>query len=77
MANSDDRIYSIDNEYSHIFPTNDLREHVLVGLGCPCEPEVVLDGAHLIVRHNAFDHREIVEQAINIMNGVDEDEPPF
>jgi hypothetical protein len=71
MADND-VIYPIDHNYTHIFPINDLREHVLVGPDCPCEPEIKVDGASLIVVHNAYDHREIVEQAIAIMNGEEE-----
>ncbi len=67
MANSD----------IHVYPINDLQEHILIGVDCPCKPDVEVIGAILVIVHNAFDHREIVEQAINIMNGVDEDEPPF
>ncbi len=62
MADSDDRIYPIDQDYSHVFPVNDLREHVLVGPDCPCKPKIVVEGAHLIVVHNAFDRREIAER---------------
>ena len=55
----------------HVYPVNDLREHVLTGTDCPCEPEVEVIGAVLLIAHNAFDHREIVEQAIDILNGKD------
>lgn len=68
----DEIIYPIDTTYSHTFPLNDLRVHVLVGPDCPCKPEIKLYGAHLLVVHNSFDHREIVEEAIRIMNGEDE-----
>lgn len=44
------------------------EEHVL-GDGCGCGPDVKVEGARLVVIHNAFDHREIVEEAIAIMNG--------
>ena len=53
----------------HVYPENDLHEHVLVGTDCPCAPTVEVVGASLLIIHNAFDHREIVEQAIDIMNG--------
>lgn len=59
-----------DNDV-HVYPLNDLCEHITDGLGCPCEPRVEIEGAALIYVHNAFDHREIVEQAIEIMNGDD------
>lgn len=56
----------------HVYPLSDLSEHVTVGAGCPCEPTVEVIGANLLIIHNAFDHREIVEQAIVIMNGEDD-----
>jgi hypothetical protein len=60
------------NNDIHVYPLNDLREHITDGPSCPCEPRVELEGAALIYIHNAWDHREIVEQAIDIMNGVDD-----
>ena len=57
----------------HVYPVNDKREHFTEGPGCPCEPEIKVVGAALIYVHNAWDHREIVEQAIDIMNGEDPD----
>jgi len=62
MTNSDD---------IHVYPLNDLREHTTDGPGCPCEPRVEINGAVLIYIHNSWDHREIVEQAIDIMNGTE------
>lgn len=38
---------------------------------CACGPIVTIYGARLVVSHNAFDHREIVEEAVDIMNGVE------
>ncbi len=60
----------------HIYPENDLHDHITDGPGCPCDPEIRLEGANLIYVHNSWDHREIVEQAIDIINGVDQDENP-
>lgn len=57
----------------HVYPLDNLQEHITDGPGCPCEPTVTVEGAALLYVHNAFDHREIVEQAIDIMNGVDQD----
>jgi hypothetical protein len=39
------------------------------GALCSCEPRVDIVGAVLVVIHNSFDHREIVEEAIRAMNG--------
>jgi hypothetical protein len=58
----------------HVYPLNDHWEHILDGTECPCEPRVETEGSTLIIVHNAWDHREIVEQAIDIMNGVDGNE---
>jgi hypothetical protein len=58
----------------HVYPLNDLWEHIVDGPGCPCEPRIEVSGAALLYVHNAFDHREIVEQAIDIMNGMDDDD---
>jgi hypothetical protein len=56
----------------HVFPVNDLKEHITDGPGCPCTPEIRLEGGNLIYVHNSYDHREIVEEAIDIMNGESE-----
>jgi len=53
----------------HVYPLNDLREHITDGPGCPCEPRIEVISANLIYVHNSWDHREIVERAIDIMNG--------
>ena len=55
----------------HIYPLKDLDEHFVEGAGCKCEPRVEVVGDHLLYIHNSFDHREIVEMAIDIMNGGD------
>lgn len=54
----------------HVLPLGELEEHG-TDSGCICGPRVDIEGAHLVIVHNSFDHREIVEEAINIMNGVD------
>ena len=42
---------------THVFPINDLREHVTAG-DCWCRPEV---GEDLVVIHNSMDDRESYE----------------
>jgi len=59
---------SLVNNDTHVFPLNDLREHVTEGVDCPCNPTVEVIGASLLIIHNAFDNREVIEQAIDIMN---------
>lgn len=46
----------------HVYPLNDLREHVTDGPGCSCNPKVELVGAHLLYVHNSFDFREVFEE---------------
>lgn len=57
----------------HVYPLNDLREHVFDGLWCPCMPKlvgpdpVIVDGEECIpegaqvIRHNSYDGREVGE----------------
>lgn len=68
MADSNDEDNS-ENGDIHVYPLDDLWEHITDGPDCPCDPQIQVEGATLIYVHNAFDHREIVEQAIDIMNG--------
>ena len=49
------------NEDIHVMPTNDLQEHTM-SANCHCKPNVEVVGAVLIYTHNAFDHREFVEE---------------
>ena len=43
----------------HVFPIDDLRDHVLVGCDCWCNPEY--DEVDDIVTHNSMDGREDFE----------------
>lgn len=65
MSNNDRHVYPLDEEHLHIVsgPTS--------GVDCPCKPRVEVVGSDLVVVHNSFDHREIVEEAIEIMNNND------
>lgn len=58
----------------HIYPLKDIWGHVTDGVDCPCQPEVIIEGGEMLVVHSAFDHREIVEQALAYLNGEDIDE---
>jgi len=44
----------------HVYPTNDLREHVTDGSECWCNP--THDDEHLLVIHNSMDERETYEE---------------
>lgn len=45
----------------HVYPLNDLREHETAGAQCPCMPTPLDDG--MVIVHNSFDGREILERA--------------
>lgn len=55
----------LDYAWYHIYPTNDLGEHLLSSAGgvdvmsCPCKP--TFDAEHNTVIHNSFDGREQYE----------------
>lgn len=51
---------------SHVYPLNDEKPHELQGTTCPCGPRVEWDHPEALVIHNAFDCREIVEEAERI-----------
>ena len=59
---------SLVSNDTHVYPLNDLHEHITEGVECPCNPTVEVIGASLLIIHNAFDNREVIEQAIDIMN---------
>lgn len=45
--------------YHHVYPIDDLKEHVLHGSKCWCKPKVDLDLD--IITHNSMDERESFE----------------
>jgi len=45
----------------HVYPLNDKKGHLLEGNGCPCKPKTIIEGASLIVVHNAWDFRNVSE----------------
>lgn len=52
-------------EWQHIYPVGDLREHNTESLGCKCKP--FIDWDNYLVVHNAYDKREAVEQAYDLL----------
>lgn len=61
----------------HIYQTNDEKPHALEGTMCPCEPRVEWNDpgtgeayAEALVIHNAFDCREIIEEAERILENA-------
>lgn len=51
--------YLLYNEWSAHLPENDLRVHDPNTFGCHCKP--CWDEANRILRHHAFDGRDLVE----------------
>lgn len=51
----------------HVLPINDVQEHTESAF-CECNPTVKQEGEHLIVIHNAFDGRELVETMNDNLN---------
>ena len=51
----------------HVSPIDDLEEHELHGTQCKCNPKVDFSGEEILVIHNSFDMREIIEQANEIL----------
>jgi len=50
---------------THILPVNDLKEHT-ENTTCECEPKIIIGNGEMIVIHNSFDHREIIEDVNQI-----------
>lgn len=49
-------------DINHIYPTEDLREHDLIGADCWCHPYTEVMNSELIVIHNSMDDRESYEE---------------
>jgi len=52
----------------HITPTDDKKAHKEEGTLCECEPKVKIENGEMIVIHNAFDYREMIEQTKEVLN---------
>ncbi len=51
----------------HVYPLNDEQEHEIGDTTtCRCDPKLIIDEPELIVVHNAWDCRELIEQAQEI-----------
>ena len=58
----------------HVYPLNDEHEHEVEGTMCPCNPKVEFADpatgepySEALVIHNAFDCREVIEEAEEIL----------
>jgi len=49
----------------HILPTNEDHEDTT---SCSCEPEVEYINGNMLVIHNSFDNREVVEKAKEVLS---------
>ena len=55
----------------HVYPINDLKEHTLEST-CDCCPTVTIQNGEMIVCHNSFDAREIIEEVHKILKNETE-----
>lgn len=52
----------------HVYPVNDLEEHDTEHSAiCKCNPKVEIVEGEILIIHNAFDLREVVEKAEEIL----------
>lgn len=56
----------------HVLPVNDLKSHE-EETTCECEPRIEIVEGGMLVVHNSFDGREIIEQANQLLEGVQND----
>lgn len=50
----------------HVYPLNDLQEHIFEST-CFCNPIVTIQNGEIIICHNSFDGREIIEKVNQII----------
>lgn len=49
----------------HVFPVNDMREHITDSPACHCNPKIEIQpNSGLLVVHNSYDGRELQEQNV-------------
>lgn len=46
----------------HVVPTDDIYPHLEVDYTCQCQPEVEYNEGCIIVTHNAWDGRELIDE---------------
>jgi hypothetical protein len=51
----------------NVYPTNDLEEHILDST-CKCKPKIVFENGEMIIVHNSFDQRELIEELLPYFN---------
>ena len=55
------------NQWYHVFPMGDCEPHDLESFDCKCDP--VIDYNDMMVVHNAFDKRHVMEQITETVFG--------
>jgi len=51
----------------HILPIDDLEEHEETTT-CKCEPRLEIINGEMLIIHNSFDQREVIEEVNEILN---------
>ena len=51
----------------HILPINDLKEHDELST-CECGPKIEFVDGNMLIIHNSYDGREVIEQVNEIIN---------
>lgn len=54
-------VYPQQNGDVVVLPIDDTKEHDVTSESCPCMPQIMVVGAHVVITHNAFDFRHVVE----------------
>lgn len=54
----------------HVYPVNDSDTHDLHSTMCHCGPRVEFNAGEMIVWHNSFDGREIIEMVNEILENA-------
>jgi hypothetical protein len=50
----------------NVLPLNDLKEHEEKST-CHCNPKVIFENGEMIIVHNSYDGREIIEEVNEIL----------
>lgn len=61
MNNKGWGVFKDEPGYVVVLPLNDVREHNKCSHDCACMPHLEIIGATLLIVHNAFDFRHVVE----------------
>lgn len=59
--------FPIDGERINVTPVDDIYSH-LENEMCECKPSIEISGPNLLITHNSYDGRELIEEAYRAMN---------